>query len=107
PSLTNTEQLSLVVAMTCLNGMFQHPLIESLAEAMMKGGQGGAVAVWASSGLTGPEGQRAAGRDLIEQLFASPGLTIGEATVKAKGRATDQDMRRTWVLFGDPSAKLR
>jgi hypothetical protein len=87
--------------------MFQHPTIESLAEAMLKGGQGGAVAVWASSGMTGPEGQKAADRELIEQLMRRPNVTIGEATVRAKAMTTDQDTRRTWILFGDPSARLR
>ncbi len=105
--LTNTNQLSLIVAMTCLNGMFQHPTIESFAEAMLKAGQGGAVAVWASSGMTAPDGQKAADKELIEQLMRTPNMTIGEATVRAKGRATDQDLRRTWILFGDPSARLR
>ncbi len=26
---------------------------------------------------------------------------------EGEGAATDQDLRRTWILFGDPSARLR
>jgi hypothetical protein len=33
--------------------------------------------------------------------------TIGEATMKAKHAVRDLDVRRTWVLFGDPTMKLR
>ncbi|HWO00778.1 MAG TPA: C25 family cysteine peptidase, partial [Blastocatellia bacterium] len=47
-SLTNTDRLSLFVAMTCLNGYYQDPVIDSLGESLMKAGRGGAVAVWAS-----------------------------------------------------------
>ncbi len=107
PSLTNTNQLSVIVAMTCLNGFFQHPTIESFAEAMLKAGQGGAVAVWASSGMTAPNGQKPIDREMVQQLFSAPNVTLGEATVKAKALTADQDTRRTWILFGDPSTRIR
>ena len=41
--------------MTCLNGYFQDPAMDSLAEALMKSEKGGAIAVWASSGMTTTE----------------------------------------------------
>ena len=59
--LTNGSSLSFFVTMTCLNGYFQDVYSESLAEALLRAEHGGAVAVWASSGLTGLAGQTAAG----------------------------------------------
>jgi len=33
--------------------------------------------------------------------------TLGDATRAAKAATTDMDVRSTWILFGDPSAKLK
>jgi len=46
--LQNSDHLSLFVLMNCLNGYFDDPVLDSLAEAMMKAPEGGAVAVSAS-----------------------------------------------------------
>jgi hypothetical protein len=93
--------------MTCLNGFFHDVYTESLAEALMKAGQGGAVAVWSSSGLTEPEGQAAMNKELMRLLFNGEGLTIGEAAMRAKRVVSDPDVQRTWILFGDPTTKLK
>lgn len=104
-TLTNGSRLPFVVAMTCLNGYFQDLYTESLAKALLKAEHGGAVAVWASSGLTEPAGQTVMNQALVPQIFGeSP--TIGEATVKAKAAVNDLDIRRTWIFFGDPATKL-
>jgi len=34
-------------------------------------------------------------------------LTLGEATVGAKAVVSDVDIRRTWILFGDPATRLK
>ena len=54
PGLTNGLRLPFFIAMTCLNGLFHDIYADSLAEALLKAPQGGAVVVWASSGLTEP-----------------------------------------------------
>jgi hypothetical protein len=106
-SLTNESALPLVVGMTCLNGFFQTPYVETLAEALLKAENGGAVAVWTSSGLTDPAGQLQMNKGLVRLLFNGEGLTLGEATAGAKAATTDQDVRRSWILFGDPSTRLK
>jgi len=65
------------------------------------------VAVWTSSGLTDPEQQVPLNKELITLLFNGEGLTIGEAVMRAKQAVSDRDVRRTWILFGDPTLKLR
>jgi hypothetical protein len=99
--------LPLFVNMTCLNGYFQDPYSETLGEALLKAKQGGAVAVWASSGLTEPDKQAVMNKELIKLLFARESVTLGEATAKAKASVSDQDIRKTWILFGDPATKLK
>jgi hypothetical protein len=106
-SLTNGSALPLMIGMTCLNGFFQTPYVESLAEALLKAETGGAVAVWTSSGLTYPEPQSLMNKELVRLLFNGQGLTLGEAVAQAKAATTDQDVRRSWILFGDPTTRLR
>jgi hypothetical protein len=50
-SLINGFKLPFFVNMTCLNGYFQNPYGETLAEALIKASGGGAIAIWTSSGL--------------------------------------------------------
>ncbi|MGQ9645214.1 MAG: DUF2341 domain-containing protein [Thermodesulfobacteriota bacterium] len=104
--LINGYKLSFFVNMTCLNGFFQNPYGETLAEALIKATGGGAIAVWTSSGLTEPDRQVVMNKELIKLLFGGGSLTLGEATAKAKASVSDQDIRRTWILFGDPSLQL-
>ena len=110
-ALTNGGQLPFVVAMNCLNGQFHDLYTESLAEALMKAPNGGAIAVWASSTLTEPVPQAEMNRELFRLLFATdnptPNPTIGEAAMRAKAVVTDHDVRKSWILFGDPSMRLR
>jgi hypothetical protein len=105
--LINGLQLPFFVNMTCLNGFFQNPYGETLAEALMKASGGGAIAIWTSSGLTEPDKQAVMNKELIKLIFGRGPTTLGEATAKAKASISDQDIRRTWILFGDPTTRLR
>jgi hypothetical protein len=106
-SLINGWRLPFFVNMTCFNGMFHDVYTESLSEALLKAKGGGAVAVWASSGLTEPEAQAMMNRELIRVLFNGQSITLGEAVKRAKAATTDPDARRTWILFGDPTTQLK
>lgn len=106
-TLTNGSRLPVVLAMNCLNGFFHDVLTESLAEALLKSPNGGAVAVWASSALTQPDQQSIMAREAFRQLFQSENLTLGQAVARAKVVASDPDVRKSWILFGDPMMKLR
>ncbi len=93
--------------MDCLNGFFHDVYTESLAESLLLSKNGGAVAVWASSGLTEPEPQAEMDQNLVRILFAGPSVTLGDAIRNAKSKITDPDARRTYILFGDPMLRLR
>ena len=102
--LTNTKR-PIVAAMTCLNGYFHDLYMTSFAESLMLNPNGGAVAVWASSTLTEPDPQLEMARAFFAELLG--GATVGEAAMRAKSATSDSDVRRSWILFGDPSMKLR
>jgi hypothetical protein len=103
--LTNHDRLSLVVSLTCLNGFFQDARQTSMAEALLGAPQGGAVAVWASSGFTVFDNQKVLGDSFVRGVLQE-GLTLGDAARRAKATITDLDIRRSWILFGDPSQSL-
>jgi hypothetical protein len=106
-ALINSWRLPFFIHMTCFNGMFHDVYSESLAEALLKADRGGAVAVWASSGMTEPQGQMLMNRELLRVLFHGESITLGEAVEKAKAATHDPDVRRTWIFFGDPTTRLR
>jgi hypothetical protein len=101
------QALPTFVLMTCLNGYFQDPQLDGLAESLIKLETGGAVAVWASSGMTDPGGQALLNQTFFQQIFSSEAKTLGEAAVKAKASVGDIDIRRTWILFADPSMRIQ
>jgi hypothetical protein len=106
-ALTNGNRLPFVVVMDCLNGYFADPNLESLSETLLKAPNGGAVAAFASSGLTIPIGQHAMGLQMFQLLYGGTSIAIGDASRQAKLATTDMDVRRTWILFGDPTLKIR
>lgn len=106
-SLTNNQPLPLFLSMTCLNGYFQDPVSDSLAESLMKAERGGAVAVWASSGFVEPGPQAVMARQMFQLIFGSDSMTVGEMINRAKASVSDIDVRRTYTLFGDPSTRLK
>jgi hypothetical protein len=108
-SLTNGNKLPFVVVMDCLNGYFHEPspAFSGLAEAFLQAPNGGAVASFASSGLTLPDGQHAMSTQLYKLLYGSQSIALGDAIKIAKASTNDMDVRRTWIFFGDPSMKIR
>jgi hypothetical protein len=106
-NLTNTNALSVYLMMTCLNGYSHDPYVDSLGESVLKAPNGGAVAVWASSGFTDAAPQFSMNLELYRQLFGSEPVRLGQAVRNAKGASSDNDVRRTWILFGDPATRIR
>lgn len=107
PLLTNGAKLPIVVAMNCFNGFFSSLFPEeSLAEALVRAPNGGAVGVWASSGMTSSSWQALMDRELFRQIFQGRWRSIGDAMRAAKQVVGDPDVRRTWIYFGDPAMRL-
>jgi hypothetical protein len=91
---------------TCLNGYFQDPGSDSLGEALLKS-VGGAAAVWASSAMTYADGQAPMNAEFYRQVFGSLRPRIGDAALRAKAATPDLDVRRSWVLLGDPTMRFK
>ena len=104
--LKNREHLTMFTIMNCLNAYFQDPATDSLAESLLKSPEGGAVAVWASSAMTFADGQAVMNPEFYRQLF-SVGASLGDSAMRAKAITSDVDVRRTWILLGDPTMRLK
>src|SRR5262249_45427885 len=91
-TMTN-KNLPLFVTMTCLNGYLGDPSFDSLAEAFVKARRAGAVAAWASSGLTSPGSQALMDQEAFRLLFSEKGqaLRLGDVTMQAKAAILDLD----------------
>lgn len=106
-TLTNGNRVTLFVMMTCLNGYSHDAFIDSLAETLLRDPQGGAFAVWASSGATEPVGQAQMNTQLYQSLLGNQPMMLGDAVRQAKMSTSDSDVRRTWILLGDPTMRLK
>jgi hypothetical protein len=106
-TLTNGNRLPVYILMDCLNGFFQDVNTQSLAESLLLSPQGGAVTVWASSGFVDSAPQATLNQAFWSLLKSNPGLPIGLAVLHAKQGITDADVRRTWILFGDPLLRFQ
>ena len=104
----SNSRLPFVITMNCLNGLFQGIYDEeSLAETLLRAPDGGAVAVWASSGVTSTAMQEMMTRELYRLIFQGGPSTLGEMVAAAKRAVTDRDVRRSWIFFGDPALRLK
>ena len=105
--LSNGGNLSLFTMLTCLNGYFiQNP--DSLAEILLKNPNGGAVATWASTGLTTPDIQEIMGTRFYNQVGAGQIPRLGDLIKDAKTTISQgRDVRLSWALLGDPMTIVR
>jgi hypothetical protein len=108
--LTNTN-LSVFTMLTCLNGYFINPNQstngDGLAEALLTS-QNGAVASWASTGLTTPDVQEIMATRFYQQLGAGSMTRLGDLIKDAKTEINfGRDVRLSWVLLGDPMLKVK
>jgi hypothetical protein len=78
-----------------------------LSETLLLNPQGGAVAVVSSSALTDAPPQARLDRSLVRTLFQNGGAALGDALVQAKSSIKAKDVRRTYLLFGDPLLRLK
>jgi len=110
--LRNAGKLPVVTVANCLNGYFVgEPRRVALAEELQRLPEGGAVAVWAASGLEFPAGHRLLIGNFYDALFQEQIYGLGAATTSAKiqtysGSAFWKDLVNTFILFGDPATVL-
>lgn len=105
--LNNKTKLPIIINMTCLTGLFTHPTIESLSEALLWRESGGAVAILAPTSLTLPSDQSFLSNALANYIFINKTERLGDAVLASwrsipVGQGRDEVLN-TFLLLGDPA----
>jgi hypothetical protein len=107
----NGEWLPIFTTFTCLNGFFNHPEEDALAETLLWAEDGGVVAAVAPSGRTFTSQQTPLANTFYDALLTGDSGTLGEALLHAKiDAARDPNLGEvvhTFNLLGDPALKFR
>jgi hypothetical protein len=105
--LINGQRLPIFTTFTCLNGYFNHPEIDALAEALLWAEDGGVVAAVAPSGRSLTSQQQPLAEVFFQSLFNGDAATLGEAMLLSKTAGADtaglRDVIHTFNLLGDPA----
>ncbi len=108
--VNNPNSESLFTMLTCLNGFFISPAPTgtSLSEDLLFSENGGAVAAWASTGLTTPDIQEVMAKRFYNRIGAGTIPRLGDLIRDAKTTIPGgTDVRLSWTLIGDPMLKVR
>ena len=110
PALTNGAKLPVLSAMTCLVGRFSAPGYDSIGEVLVNHAGGGAIAVWAPTGLSLNEQATKLNRAFFEYIYANEDVILGDA-VQASMRAYDSNvatfLMKIFTILGDPALRLK
>ena len=109
-ALHNGQRLPLILQMTCLTGFFHHPEYPTMDEELLRHPNGGAIAVFGSSGLGVATGhdilQRTFYTELLKKRQTNLGTLIETSKIAVYETSLHRDLIDTFHLFGDPALKL-
>ncbi len=111
PTLSNDQRLPVMVLMTCLNGYFLEPSVRCLTEEMLLVDGVGAVAAFASTGMTDAQVQKLLDEGFMEAVFRTGITRLGEGVHAAKetllaNTTGQEDTANSFSLMGDPAMTL-
>ncbi|MEZ5425452.1 MAG: C25 family cysteine peptidase [Pyrinomonadaceae bacterium] len=107
-NMANGNNLTIFTMLTCLNGYFLIPTLDSLSESILKAPNGGGVAVWSSTGKTTPDVQEVLAKRFYQQISTGTMNRMGDLIKDAKQSVTGgRDVRLSWALLGDPTLKVK
>ncbi|MCB9177176.1 MAG: hypothetical protein H6648_08445 [Caldilineae bacterium] len=110
PRLQNGARLPIVLSWTCLDGTWDFPNGEGMAESLLRQAGGGAVATFSPTGLALTSGQEALQRGLYGALFSGSAGTLADLAQAARlglyASGSSLDLIDTYTVFGDPALRL-
>jgi hypothetical protein len=108
--LANGDRLPVVTAMTCLAGRFSFPGYDTLGETLVLQGGGGAIAVWAPTGLSWNAPATFLDKELFRAVFEEGERVVGQSILRALEAYAGQGplyMMHIYNLLGDPALKMK
>lgn len=110
-ALSNGAKMPVTALMTCAAGDFAVPGADALAETLVLNPNGGASAVWSSSGLSRNPDALVLDEGLVRALFVDGEQTLGSAVLDSmRAYAASGRVRYnldTYNLLGDPALAVR
>ncbi len=108
--LMNSSRVPVYTTFSSLNGLFNHPDEDSLAETLLWARSGGIVAAVAPSGRTFSWQQSPVREAFYRALLSGEAATLGEvllqAELEAMREARLRDVHHPYNLLGDPALKV-
>lgn len=111
-ALENPDRLPVMLPLTCADGYFIHPTVESLSESIVRASGRGAIASWGATGFGFFFSHDLMNRGFLDALVTRRVDKLGVATMAGKLALFEQsspDMLfhlETYMLFGDPALQL-
>jgi hypothetical protein len=109
PGMTNPVR-PWVAGLTCAINRFEVPGYASLGEELVRQPGGGAVAVWAPSGLSDHGQAVVLGQELAGAMYRKSGQRLGQVLLEGVTRyvqgAGSRDLVKLYELLGDPGLRL-
>jgi hypothetical protein len=107
--LHNANALPVLSALTCAVNRFEVPGFRSLGEELVLDAEGGAIAVWAPSGLSINEDAVRLNKALFAQVFQADEPVLGDAALQALStrNGVSPFMLRIYNLLGDGALLLK
>lgn len=108
--LANGPDLPVITALTCSANRFEIPGWDSVGEELVLDPDGGAIAIFAPTGLSLNGAASPLANSLAEIVFDEGVPVLGDAIVEALSRNSASNvpfMLRIYALLGDPATRLR
>ncbi|MEM9532286.1 MAG: C25 family cysteine peptidase [Pseudomonadota bacterium] len=110
-TLTNAGEPTLLMPLTCYTTYFVDPSSDTLAYALLNGGDRGAVAVHGAATLSVFGDNEVMGQRIVDDMLQN-GVTLGEAINAARAALASENFNRyrpviiNWALLGDPTLRI-
>lgn len=105
--LENEENAPVVTALSCLIGRYERPGVDALSETLVSATNGGAVAVWAPSGMSLNLLAQVLGEGFFQAQYQEDQAFVGDAVgfaIDLYGQlTTDAQALSTYNFIGDPA----
>ncbi len=109
--LTNSLQLPVLTAMTCVAGDFGYPGYDGLNEGLVLKSNGGAIAMWAPSGFAHNDRSVELCKGFYSAVFIGGETVLGDAVRRSKegyaGQGMDLFHLHLYNLIGDPALIMK
>ena len=110
-ALGNGDKLPVVGAFTCLAGRYSVPGYDCISEALVLKDGGGAVAVWAPTGMSVNDWATHLDKDLLRARFEDGETVLGDMILQSQEdfgvHGFDIFMLRIYTLLGDPALVVK